>query len=52
MFHNLQNYDSHITFQELRRYNFKINVAPKTTETHMSFSIELHKVVTIDHGIP
>ena len=42
----------HILHFKNLEYNFKINVAPKTTETHMSFSIELHKVVTIDHGIP
>ena len=28
-FHNLQNYDSHLIFQEVERFNFKINVVPK-----------------------
>ena len=31
MFHNLQNYDSNLTFQEIQlcKYNFEINIIPK-----------------------
>ena len=29
VFHNLQNYDSHIIFQKIGKYDFKINVIPK-----------------------
>ena len=38
VFHNSENYDTHLIFQELRKYNFKINVIPKTIEKYMSFS--------------
>ena len=30
VFHKLQNFDSHLVFQEIRKCNFKINVLPKT----------------------
>ena len=43
MFHNLQNYDSHLNLQEIRKYNFKINVTPKTKEKCMSCTIEQPK---------
>ena len=43
MFHNLQNYDSDLIFQEIGKYNFKINVIPKTTEKYMSFTIQQPK---------
>ena len=52
MFHDLQNYDSHLIFQELGTYNFKINVIPKAIEKYMSFSIELNKIFTSDFGDP
>ena len=40
VFHNnLQNYDSHIAFQEIGKYNFKINFIPKTVEKYKSFPI-------------
>ena len=29
MFRNFQNYDSHLLFQEVRKYDFKTNVMPK-----------------------
>ena len=48
MFHKLQNYDSHLIFQELGIYNFKINVILRTREKYMSFSIEQPKEVIID----
>ena len=35
MLHDLQNYDSHIIFQEIGKYNFKINVAPKIRQHKM-----------------
>ena len=33
VFHNLQNYDSHLIFQEFGKHNFKINVTPKAIGT-------------------
>ena len=38
MFHNLQNYDSHLIFQEVGKYNIKISVIPKTIEKYISFA--------------
>ena len=35
MFHNSENYDTHLIFQELGKYNFKINVIPKTIENNI-----------------
>lgn len=32
VFHNLQNYDLNLIFQEFGRYNFKINILPKLIE--------------------
>ena len=40
MFHNLQNYDSHIIFQKIGKYDFKINVIPKIVEKLMSFTTQ------------
>ena len=40
VFHNLQNYNSHLIFQEPGKYDFKINVITRTIEKYMSFSIE------------
>ena len=39
VFHNLNNYDSHLTMQELQKFNFKINVIPNVSVKHMSFNI-------------
>lgn len=39
----MQNYDSHLFFQEVEKYNSEISVIPKTTEKYMSFTIEHHK---------
>ena len=34
MIQNLQNYDSHPIFQEIVKYNFKMNVTPKTLKIY------------------
>ena len=39
MFHNLQNYDSLFSYQNVGKYNFKINIFSKTIEKYMSFII-------------
>ena len=36
----MQNYDLHHVFQEVGKYNFKINVIPKKTEKYISFTIQ------------
>ena len=41
----MENFDPCLIFQEVGRYNFKINVIP-------SFSIELDKIISIDCGNP
>ena len=38
MFHNLQNYDSRVIFQEVGKYNIKISVIPKTIEKYITFA--------------
>ena len=48
VFDYLQNYDSHLVYKELERYNFKINVISKIMEKYMSFSIKQIKGVIID----
>ena len=35
VFHNFENYDLYLIFQEIRKFNFEINVIPKTTETFL-----------------
>ena len=52
MFHNLQNYSSHLIFQEVERYGFKINLTPKTIKKYMSFTIEQSKKKSIKPGLP
>ena len=47
VFHNLENYDSHLTMKELRKFSFKINVMPNGLEKYMSFSIN-NKLSFID----
>ena len=47
VFHNLQNYDSHLIMQELDKFNLKINVIPNGLEKYMSFSIN-NKLSFID----
>ena len=39
VFHNLQNYDLHLIFQEIGKYHFKINVIPKTIKRYVTFTI-------------
>ena len=39
VFHNLQNYDSNLSFQEFGKCKFKINIIPKTIEKYMAFTI-------------
>lgn len=43
VFHNVQNYDSHLIFQDMEKYNFEINVLPKTVEKYISFTIQQPK---------
>ena len=47
VFHNLKNYDSDLTMQELGIFNLKINVIPNGLEKYMSFSIN-NKLIFID----
>ena len=47
VFHNLENYDSHLIMKELGKFNFKINVIPNGLEKYMSFSIN-NKLSFID----
>ena len=51
MFHNLQNYDSHLIFQEIGKYNFKINVIPKAIKKYMSFTIHEPKEKGMKPGL-
>ena len=39
VFHNLKKYDSHITMQELGKFNLKISVIPNGLEKYMSFTV-------------
>ena len=39
LFHNLKNYDSHLTMQELGKINFKIHVISNGLGKYMSFNI-------------
>ena len=48
----MQNYDSHLFFQEVGKYNSEISVIPKTTEKYMSFTIEQHKKNEINPELP
>ena len=52
VFHDFQKYDSHLMFQEVRKYNSKLNVTPKTTEKYMSFTTQQPKKNGINCGIP
>ena len=52
MFHNLRNCDSHLIFQEIGKYNFKIDVISKTIEIYISFSIKQPKKKDIKPGLP
>ena len=37
IFHNLRGYDSHLIFNELDKFNVKINVIPNGLEKYMAF---------------
>ena len=39
IFHNLKGYNSHLTFKELSKFNFKISVIPSGLENCMSFTL-------------
>ena len=47
VFHNLKNYDSHVTMQEIDKFNPKINIIPNGLEKYMSFTIN-NKLSLID----
>ena len=47
VFHNLQNYDSHLIMQELGNFNLEINVMTNGLEKYLSFSIN-KKLISID----
>ena len=47
VFHNLKNYNSHLTIQELAKVNLKIYVIPSRLEKYMRFSIS-NKLSFID----
>ena len=38
-FQNLQNYHAHLVMQELRKFDFKINVIPSRIEKYICFSL-------------
>ena len=40
MFHSLKNYDAHVITQELRKFDFKINIVPNGLNKYMSFSVD------------
>ena len=50
MFYNLENYHSILLFQELGKYNLKINVI--TIEKYRTFNIKQSKEVIIYYGLP
>ena len=52
MFHDLQNYDSCLIFEEIGKYNFIINVIPKIIEKYLSFTIQQPKKKGIKPGLP
>ena len=47
VFHNSKNYDSHLSMQELDKFNLKINVIANGLEKYTSFSIN-NKLSFID----
>ena len=40
IFHNLRGYESHLIFNELDKFDVKINVIPNRLEKHMAFFFE------------
>ena len=47
-FHNLENYDSNFTMQELDKFDFQINIIPNGLEKYVSFIIN-KKLIFIDN---
>ena len=39
MFHNLRGYDSHLSMQEIGKFNKDINIIPNNMEKYMAFMI-------------
>ena len=52
MFNNLKNYDSHLIFQKIVKFDFKINVTLKTIEKYMNFTIQQPKKKGIKLRLP
>ena len=46
IFHNLKGYDSHLIFEELNKFDYRVSVIPNGLEKYMSFS--LNNLVLID----
>ena len=44
IFHNLKNYDSHLIFSVLHKFNLKISVIPKGLEKYMAFLLNKNLV--------
>ena len=51
MFHNLENYDSHLTFEEIGKHDFKINLIPKIIKKYMLYHPKNQKVKGIKSGL-
>ena len=47
IFHNLRDYDSHLIFNELQKFNVKTDVIPNGLEKYMAFTINKN-VIFID----
>ena len=45
MFHNLRSYDSHLIFDELNKFDVKIDVIPNRLEKYMTIFKSKHLVV-------
>ena len=45
IFHNLKEYDSHLIFKELSKFNRKISVIPNGLEKYMAFTINKNLVL-------
>ena len=51
MFQSLGKCDSCLIFQEFKKYNFKIDVKPKTIQKYMSLTIIKLKKTEIEPGL-
>ena len=47
IFHNLEEYDSHLIFKELSKFNVKISFMPNELEKYMAFTIN-RNIIFID----